>query len=68
MSNKIIYATPFKQSTKEVTGPSVDSGFIDLDQVQELVPGTKRIHKRIVTVGDDEDRIAYSDFVFKTEG
>jgi len=66
--SKVIYATPFKQSTKEVTGPSVDSGFVDLDQVQEMVPGAKRIAKRIVTVGDDEDRIAYSDFVFKTKG
>lgn len=64
----MIYATPYKQSTKQVTGASVDSGFSSLDQVQEMIPEAKRIAKRIVTVGDGEDRIAYSDFIFDHAG
>ena len=62
----MIYATPFNQSTKQVTGASVDSGLTSLDQAQEMTGGD-RIAKRIVVVGNDEERVAFSDFVFDHE-
>lgn len=61
-----IYATEYKQSTKEA-GPSMDSGFQSLEQVEQAF-GIKRDHPRMVLIGDGEDRVAYSDFIFRIDG
>lgn len=63
-----IYATPFLASTKETTGPSMDSGFESLDQVVEIMGDEYvRRSKRMVIYGPDEDRIVYSDFIFRID-
>ena len=62
---KIIYATPFKASTKETTGPSTDSGFESLDAVVKSM-GSEYVSrgKRMVIYGPGEDRVVFSDFKF----
>ncbi len=71
MSNKTIYATPFLASTKETTGPSVDSGFKSIDEVVAMLgPHYLRIHQhgRTVTYDAGEDnRVIYSDFIFRVD-
>lgn len=63
-----IYATPFLASTKKTTRPSMDSGFESLDQVVEIM-GEEYISrdKRTVIYGPDEDRIIYSDYIFRID-
>ena len=61
-----IYATEYKQSTKQA-GPSMDSGFESLDQVEQML-GVERKHPRMILIGDGEDRVAYSDFIFCIDG
>lgn len=64
MPNKTIYATPFKASTKETTGPSTDSGFASLDDVVTAMGGPLFQYKRMVIYGPGEDRVVFSDFIF----
>lgn len=56
-----IYATPFRASDLQTTGPSTDSGFESLDQVIELM-GDEHIVQtpRLIVYGPGEDQIVYS--------
>lgn len=60
-----IYATPFKNSTKQCSGPSTDAGFESLDDVVAAMgePDVKR-SKRMAIYGPGEDRVVFSDFIF----
>lgn len=71
MSRKTIYATPFLASTKETTGPSVDSGFGSIDEVVTML-GKNHLwihqHKRMVTYdAGGDNRVIYSDFIFRVD-
>lgn len=59
-----IYATPFKASTKETTGPSTDAGFASLDDVVTAMGEPEHRYKRMVIYGPGEDRVVFSDFIF----
>lgn len=61
-----IYATEYNYQTKEA-GPSVNSGFQSLDQVEQAF-GVKRGHQRMILIGDGPERVAYSDFIFRVDG
>lgn len=64
-----IYATPFRGGTKETTGPSTDSGFKTLDQVRAAMPERPRFRSdRMVVYSYGEDRVVYSDFIFRIDG
>ena len=64
-----IYATPFKNSTKQCSGPSTDAGFASLDDVVTAMgaPDVPR-SKRMVIYGPGEDRVVFSDFIFCIDG
>lgn len=64
-----IYATPFKNSTKQCSGPSTDAGFESLDDVVAAMgePDVKR-SKRMAIYGPGEDRVVFSDFIFSIDG
>lgn len=64
-----IYATPFKNSTKQCSGPSTDAGFESLDDVVAAMgePDVKR-SKRMAIYGPGEDRVVFSDFIFCIDG
>ena len=63
-----IYATPFKAGTKETTGPSTDSGFQSLDDVVTAMgEDYVRRGKRMVIYGPGEDRVVFSDFIFRID-
>lgn len=56
-----IYATMFDRSTMRSTGPSVDSGFIDLQSVIDSLPDEPLyICKRFVSYQE----VCFSDFPF----
>lgn len=59
----MIYATPYNQTTKQATGPSVDSGFQTLEEVEGAL-GCERTGKRFILTGEGDDRIAFSDYKF----
>ena len=61
-----IYATEYKQSTRH-PGPSMDSGFKSLEEVEQMF-GVKRNHPRMILCGAGEDRVAFSDFIFRVNG
>lgn len=46
-----IYATPFKASSKETTGPSTDSDFQSLDDVVAAMGEPLKRYKRMVIYG-----------------
>jgi hypothetical protein len=61
----MIYATPFKQSDKEPTGPSVDSGFRSLDEaVQCLGDGHRLRRPALVIYGSGDGSVIYSRVAF----
>ena len=65
----MIYVTPFKNSTKQCSGPSTDSGFDSLDSVAGAmgapdVPASKRM----LIYGAGEDRVVFSNFIFSIDG
>lgn len=62
-----IYATPFKASTKETTGPSTDSGFQSLDDVVTAMGEPEHRYKAMVIYGPGEDRVVFSDFIFRID-
>jgi len=64
----MIYVTPFKNSTKQCSGPSTDAGFASLADVATAmgepdVPATKRM----LIYGPGEDRVVFSDFIFSID-
>lgn len=60
-----IYATPFKASNKETTGPSTDSGFQSLDDVVAAMgPDYVARYKAMVIYGPGEDRVVFSKIIF----
>ena len=63
-----IYATPFRQSDKKTTGPSVDSGFKDLDAVVDAMGWSPYRNSRMIIHGGGEDRVVFSDFIFCIDG
>ena len=65
--NKTIYVTPFKNSTKECSGPSVDSGFPSLDAAVGAIGPPAMRAKRHAIYGDGEDRVVFSDFIFHVD-
>lgn len=58
-----IYATPFKASTKETTGPSTDSGFQSFDDVVTAVGEPLKRYKAMVIYGPGEDRVVFSKII-----
>lgn len=59
-----IYATPFRNSDKQTTGPSTDAGFAHgRDHIVETGEPEHR-YKRMVIYGPGEDRVVFSDFIF----
>jgi hypothetical protein len=66
-TNKTIYATPFKASNKETTGPSTDSGSQSLDDVVAAMGEPLKRYKRMVIYGPGEDRVVFSDFIFRID-
>lgn len=64
----MIYTTGFKNSTKEVTSPSVNSGLASFAEVLELLGyDFVYINQRMVIYGAGEHRVVYSDFPFQVE-
>ena len=62
----MIYSTQFKNSTKQVVGISVDSGFKTLDEAVNLMGDNFTFkNSRMVIYGDTEDRVVLSNFRFK---
>ena len=63
-----IYATPFRASDKQTTGPSVDSGFESINQVVETM-GSDFIKRfpSLVIYGPGEDRIVFSYLIFRID-
>jgi len=54
-----IYATPFKASTKQCSGPSTDSGFENLDDVVAAMgPDYVARYKAMVIYGPGDDVVA----------
>lgn len=64
-----IFATPFKASDKQTTGPSTDSGFASIDAVVAIM-GDPDIYrsKRMAVYGPGEERVVFSTFVFCVDG
>lgn len=62
-----IYATPFKASTKETTGPSTDSGFQSLDDVVAAMGEPLKRYKAMVIYGPGEDRVVFSKIIFRID-
>ena len=61
----MIYATPFRESDKQILGPSTDSGMTSLDQVVDMMGGGYvRLTKRMVIYGPGDNSIVFSDFRF----
>lgn len=60
-----IYATIYLESTKQCISASEDSGFKSLNEVEALFGGKR--YKRMLLVGEEETRIAYSDFIFHVD-
>ncbi len=63
-----IYATPFKNSTKQCSGPSTDAGFESLDDVVAAMGEPLHRYKRMAIYGPGEDRVVFSDFIFSIDG
>lgn len=64
----MVYVTPFLASDKQPTAPSTDSGFPTLDTAVEVMgPDYLYRDRRMVIYGPDEERVAFSDFVFFIE-
>lgn len=63
-----IYVTPFKNSTKECSGPSTDSGFESIDAVIEAM-GDNFVHRgpAMVIYGEGEDRVVFSKIIFRID-
>lgn len=63
-----IYVTPFKNSTKQCSGPSTDSGFDSIDAVVEAL-GDNFVYrgKAQVIYGDGEDRVIFSKIIFRID-
>jgi len=61
-----IYATPFRASDKQCTGPSADSGFTDIVAVVAIMgPPISQPTERYAIYGDDENRAIFSrDVIF----
>jgi len=60
-----IYATPFKHSDKQTTGPSTDSQFPTLAAVVDAMgPGHSCRTPRMVIYGGAEDKVVFSNFAF----
>jgi hypothetical protein len=66
----MIYVTPFRASDKQCTGPSVDSGFLDIDSVVATMgPPILQPTGRYAIYGDDENRVIFSrDVTFLVDG
>ena len=62
----MIYATPFKASTLERTGPSTDSGFESLVDAIAAMGETScvRCSSRMAIYGSNDDHVVFSDFAF----
>lgn len=58
-----IYLTPFDPTTKQCTGPSVDSGMVSLDEVVLMMGPPEHPGRRVHTYAD----VAFSDFVLRLE-
>ena len=64
----MIYATPFRESDKETTGPSAPSGFESLGQVVQMLGQADCIQRpSMVIYGAGDDRIVYSRVVFRID-
>jgi len=64
-----IYVTAFKNSTKQCSGPSTDSGFNSLDNVIATM-GEPDVppFERMLIYGSEEDQVVFSDFIFCIDG
>lgn len=65
----IIYATPFKQSTLECSGPSVDTGFKSLNDVAFIMPGEiVKVYPALIICGHGDDKVLFSRVAFHIDG
>lgn len=63
-----IYSTPFTHSNKATTGPSTLQPFSSLDQVVAAMgPQPNYRGVRALIYGEGEDRVVFSDFVFRVD-
>lgn len=64
----MIYATPFKASTRLCIGPSANSGFTSLEQViATMGPPTIRPGPVLLIYGDTDDRVLFSKIPFRID-
>jgi len=61
---KRIYATPFNEKTKQPTGPSTDSGFLNLADVVTTMGKPLHEYKRMVIYSPG---VVFSDFIFHVD-
>jgi len=65
-----IYATTFNAATKEILTNSIDSGFTSIDQVVEAFNDDGLVHRSrrmFIYEGGNNQRVVYSDFVFRVD-
>lgn len=63
-----IYSTPFTNSNKQTTGPSTPQPFSSLDQiVAAMGPQPNYRGVRALIYGEGENRVVFSDFVFRVD-
>lgn len=61
----MIYVTPFKNSTKQCSGPSTDSGFESLEPVVAAMgPPDIETEGKTLIYGVGEERVIFSYFIF----
>ena len=63
-----IYATPFKHTARECSGPSTDSGFDSLDTVELIAGEPEHRFAGMLIYGDGEDRVVFSKIIFRIDG
>jgi hypothetical protein len=64
----MIYATPFRESDKETTGPSVDSGFQSIDEVVQCLGDGYRVRRpALIIYGSGDGSILYSRAPFRID-
>ncbi len=63
-----IYCTPFRDSDKQATAPSTDSGFERLDKVVEAMGPPAVKYPAMVIYGEGDDRVVSSRVLFCIDG
>lgn len=61
----MIYVTPFRATDKVTTGPSVDSGFITMNDIIKVMGKPLAQHKGMLIYGPGDDRVLFSQLRFQ---